>query len=197
MSAPIRSDHSSVADDLDQLLLDAGRVEFETYGVRRTNVDDIAKRAGVSRSTLYRKFPNKDALLTQVFLREVNSFFDALDKAAEGNDPRSAVVESFTLGVRLAQEIPLFARLLQSEPEIILGIGSANRGLHIVTASNRIAETLRRSGAQMNDRDLRAVAEILLRIALSLMLNPHGELDITNTLEVRRYTERYLSHLVR
>ena len=101
------------------------------------------------------------------------------------------------MGVRLAQEIPLFARLLQSEPEIILGIGSANRGLHIVTASNRIAETLRRSGAQMNDRDLRAVAEILLRIALSLMLNPHGELDITNTLEVRRYTERYLSHLVR
>jgi TetR/AcrR family transcriptional regulator len=197
MSAPIRSDHSSVADDLDQLLLDAGRVEFETYGVRRTNVDDIAKRAGVSRSTLYRKFPNKDALLTQVFLREVNSFFDALDKAAEGNDPRSAVVESFTLGVRLAQEIPLFARLLQSEPEIILGIGSATRGLHIVTASNRIAETLRRSGAQMNDRDLRAVAEILLRIALSLMLNPHGELDITNTLEVRRYTERYLSHLIR
>ena len=31
----------------DQQILDAARVEFETYGLRRANVDSVAKRAGV------------------------------------------------------------------------------------------------------------------------------------------------------
>ena len=34
-------------------LLDAARAVFEQYGARRANIDDIARVAGISRSTLY------------------------------------------------------------------------------------------------------------------------------------------------
>ena len=57
-------------------LLDAARDVFEEYGARRANVDDIARAAGISRSTLYRRFPNKEALLEAVVDRETGRFFD-------------------------------------------------------------------------------------------------------------------------
>ena len=37
--------------DLDRTILDTARSVFETYGVRRANIDDVAAQAGVSRST--------------------------------------------------------------------------------------------------------------------------------------------------
>ena len=57
-------------------ILDAARVVFEEYGARRANVDDVARKAGISRSTLYRRFPNKESLLAAVIDRETNAFLD-------------------------------------------------------------------------------------------------------------------------
>ena len=48
-------------------LLDAARDVFEEYGARRANVDDIARAAGISRSTLYRRFANQEALLEVMY----------------------------------------------------------------------------------------------------------------------------------
>ncbi|MDT5114787.1 MAG: TetR/AcrR family transcriptional regulator, partial [Mycobacterium sp.] len=45
--------------DIDRTILDTARAVFETYGVRRANIEDVAARAGVSRSTIYRRFPTK------------------------------------------------------------------------------------------------------------------------------------------
>src|SRR5262249_25859467 len=45
--------------DLEGTILDTARTVFETYGVRRANIEDVAARAGVSRSTIYRRFPTK------------------------------------------------------------------------------------------------------------------------------------------
>ncbi|MGW6693313.1 TetR/AcrR family transcriptional regulator [Rhodococcus sp. NPDC054953] len=177
-------------------MLDAARDEFERYGIRRTNMDDIARRAGISRSTLYRRFPNKDALVETLVLRDTTAFFAELDRVAADRDPRSAVVECFTRGVRLTQEMPLVTRILESEPELILGLTNRTDGAPIAQAAAQVATTLRRSGVTMSDGDLHAVAEILVRIAVSLMLNPQGQLDISDQDAVRRYAERYLVRLV-
>ncbi|MFE3291544.1 TetR family transcriptional regulator [Rhodococcus sp. NPDC059234] len=180
----------------EQVMLDAAREEFERYGIRRTNMDDIARRAGISRSTLYRRFPNKDALVETLFLRESAMFFAELDRVAADLDPHGAVVECFTRGVRLAQDWPLAGRIIESEPELILGLTTRTDGAPITQASAQIAGSLRRSGVTMPDEDLQAVSEILLRIAISLMLNPQGQLDLSNPDAVRRYAERYLVRLV-
>ncbi|MFD1814242.1 TetR/AcrR family transcriptional regulator [Rhodococcus gannanensis] len=178
------------------VMLDAAREEFERYGIRRTNMDDIARRAGISRSTLYRRFPNKDALVEMLVLRDTATFFAALDRVAADRDPRGAVVECFTRGVRLTQEMPLVARILESEPELILGLTNRTDGAPIVQAATQVASTLRRSGATMSDEDLAAVSELLVRIAVSLMLNPQGQLDISDQDAVRQYADRFLARLV-
>ena len=178
------------------VMLDAAREEFERYGIRRTNMDDIARRAGISRSTLYRRFPNKDALVEMLVLHDTAAFFGALDQVAADRDPRGAVVECFTRGVRLTQEMPLVARILESEPELVLGLTTRTDGAPIIQAAMQVASTLRRSGATMSDADLAAVSELLVRIAVSLMLNPQGQLDISDQDAVRQYADRYLARLV-
>ncbi|MFF0814201.1 TetR/AcrR family transcriptional regulator [Rhodococcus sp. NPDC003318] len=193
---PTPAERTATRVSPETVMLDAARREFEQYGIRRTNMDDIARRAGISRSTLYRRFPNKDALVEMLVMHDTAAFFAELDRVAANRDPRSAVVECFTRGVRLTQEMPLVARILDSEPELILGLTNRTDGAPITQAATQVARTLRRSGATMSDEDLGAVSEILVRIAVSVMLNPQGQLDISDLEAVRTYAERYLVRLI-
>lgn len=175
-------------------ILDAARAVFEQYGARRANVDDIAAAAGISRSTLYRRYPNKEALLAAVLVRETDDFLDALDRIAADLPPQEAVIECFVRGLSIMREIPVLGRLSQSEPEVISGM--PGRGHLLLAQSGRIARTLRRSGATMPDDELRMVAELLLRIATTYLLDPAGRLDLTDEHAIRDFAKRYLSQLV-
>lgn len=177
-------------------MLEAAREEFERYGIRRTNMDDVARRAGISRSTLYRRFPTKDALFERLVQLDTEALFAQLDRVAADRDPRSALVECFTLGIQIVREMPLARRLLDSEPELLFGLTNRTHGLPIQHASELVARSLRRSGPTMPDEDLRAVSEILIRLTMSVLLNREGQLDITDPKAVRQYAERYLARLI-
>jgi TetR/AcrR family transcriptional regulator len=181
----------------DQQILDAARVEFETYGLRRANMDSVAKRAGVGRSTLYRRFPNKEALFAEVVRHQGREFLRALDAAIDGCGPKAAVVEAFAATAQLAHRMPLVARLLDSEPEALFTPGTAPGGALLREEfSARIATALKRCGSTMEQDDLLAVSEILQRVAISMVLFPGGQFDLADTAAVRRYAERHLTRLV-
>jgi len=175
-------------------ILDAAREVFEEYGARRANVDDVARKAGISRSTLYRRFPNKEALLAAVIERETGEFFDELDRIAADLPPQEAVIECFVRGITMMRDIPVLGRLGQTEPEMVTGV--SDRGSMILANADRVARTLRRSGARMPDDELHLVGELLLRLASTFLLDPSGSLDVTDPVAVRDYAKRYLSQLV-
>jgi TetR/AcrR family transcriptional regulator len=177
-------------------ILDAAQRVFEQYGARRANVEDVARAAGVSRSTLYRAYPNKEALLDAVLMRELDAFLAELDRVASGLPPREAVVECFTRGIALTREVPLLARMVETEPEIITGAGANSHSSIVLGTADQVAKTLRRSGATMPDDELHVVAELMLRLAYTYLLNPHGNLDLTDDTAVRDYARRYLAPLV-
>ena len=185
----------SVDGDLDEKILDTARGVFETYGVRRANIEDVAVRAGVSRSTIYRRFPTKDALFERVVRREAELFFRTLDQATAGCDPQQAVIEAFALGVRLVHDSPLYSRIAESEPEL-LGLFSRSQVFPIRLFADGIAHTLRRCGADAADTDLANIADILLRVALGIIVFPTDRLDISNEAAVRAYAARYLVPII-
>ena len=47
-------------DSVTTAILDAAVIEFERHGFRRVALDDLARRAGISRMTIYRRFANRD-----------------------------------------------------------------------------------------------------------------------------------------
>lgn len=181
--------------DIDRLILDTARTVFETYGVRRANIEDVAARAGVSRSTIYRRFPTKDELFERVVRREAESFFTTLDQATSGRNPQQAVIEAFALGVRLIQDSPLYSRIAESEPELF-GMFSRSHVFPVGQFADGIAHTLRRCGADLADADLANVAEILLRVAVGIIMFPTDRLDTSDDAAVRDYAARYLVPII-
>src|SRR5918993_680330 len=59
------------ASDTETVLLDAALAEVLAHGIRRTTASDIARRGGVSRQTLYRYWPDAQALFAALVTREL------------------------------------------------------------------------------------------------------------------------------
>jgi AcrR family transcriptional regulator len=57
-------------DDARERLLNAAEVCFERQGLRRTTIEDVAREAKVSRSTVYRYFDGRGDLIVAAHLRE-------------------------------------------------------------------------------------------------------------------------------
>lgn len=55
---------------------------FLRQGIRKTSVDDVADRAGVTRVTVYRHFADREELVGAAF-RQVNDAFDRIREALE------------------------------------------------------------------------------------------------------------------
>jgi TetR/AcrR family transcriptional regulator len=195
MQSEMRSASVEALTDLDRAILDTARAVFETYGVRRANIDDVAARARVSRSTIYRRFPTKDDLFAQVVRREAELFFSTLDEATSGCNPQQAVIEAFALGVRLVQDSPLYSRIVESEPEL-LGMFSRSHVFPIRQFADGIAHTLRRCGTDIAEVDLDNIADILLRVALGIIVFPTDRLDTSDPAAVRDYAARYLVPII-
>lgn len=60
-----------------QLLIDAAKTGFADIGLD-VSLEDIARRAGVGIGTLYRHFPNREAVVEAVYRREVEQLAEAV-----------------------------------------------------------------------------------------------------------------------
>ena len=78
------------ADSASAQILDAAIVEFERHGYRRVALDDVARRAGVSRTTIYRRFANKDELVGAVIERENVALFADIAAELKSAGPQSS-----------------------------------------------------------------------------------------------------------
>ncbi|GAA3993011.1 TetR/AcrR family transcriptional regulator [Allokutzneria multivorans] len=75
----------------DDTVLDAARDCVLALGVRRTTLSEVARRAGVSRMTLYRRFPDVTSLLAALMTREFGTLLTAVATPNAPNDPLRAV----------------------------------------------------------------------------------------------------------
>src|SRR3954464_9192560 len=98
--------------DIPVEVLDAARASVLAVGVRRTTLTDVARRAGVSRMTLYRRFPDLEGVLASLMTREFGRLVSAAAERADGATTRERLVAIVTHGSRALAEDPLFVRLL-------------------------------------------------------------------------------------
>lgn len=75
---------------------------------------DVARRLGVTRQTVYRYFPNADALLIASAMRAVDGFIDqVVEHVKDVHDPVTAVVECVSYAVQTLSGDPQLEGLLQ------------------------------------------------------------------------------------
>jgi AcrR family transcriptional regulator len=76
------------AEALTRRLLDSARSTFARKGVANTSMEEIAAELGISKHTLYRRYPNRQALLEAVVERDLVRFRKTLaDAAGQGDAP--------------------------------------------------------------------------------------------------------------
>ena len=160
-------------DEYAERILEAAEAQFREFGLRRTSLDRVAKAAGVSRITLFRRFANRDALIGAVVLRAGQRFiseFDAAVPKTGGLDDR--FVHGVVTAARMVSSEPLLGRLLQTDPEDVLPHLSTYGEGFIVLGRQYLASAMiraRDAGLEING-DIDWLAEIFVRIVHSMML---------------------------
>lgn len=180
-------------------ILDGALKQFELFGLKRSTVDDVAKRAGLGRMTVYRRFPRKDDLVEAVVLREARRMAERVNAAAESLPTvEKRAVESFVTMVREVRRNPLLQRLLTTEPETALPYVTVHGAPVIAMGSAFIAEQIRHEEEQGASPliDPRGLAEILARLAHSILLTPGGGLPLDDDRQTREFARRYLVPLI-
>jgi AcrR family transcriptional regulator len=105
----------------DEQLLDAARACVLAVGVRRTTVTDVARRAGVSRMTLYRRFPDVTSLIQALMTREFSAIIGEVDREVSRlATARERLVEGAVRGCDRLTRNPLFLRIVDVDPELLL-----------------------------------------------------------------------------
>ncbi|MFD8688458.1 TetR/AcrR family transcriptional regulator [Streptomyces sp. NPDC059651] len=187
------------SDALSEQILDAAREQFMTFGLRRSTVDDVAKRAGVSRVTVYRRIGNKDSLVSACLLREYRRFLVEVDDAVAAlPTTEDRLVEGFAAVLRHIREHPLIGGLLKLEPETMLPfltLESAPAFLAIrAYLADRLRDARRAEGRPTSDPT--PVAELMVRITVSFLLNPVSCFELDDGTQVREFARCYLVPLL-
>jgi AcrR family transcriptional regulator len=71
-----------LAGEVDQRILDAARQVFLEHGLAGASIDEIAALARAGKPTIYARFPGKEALFTEVVMRNVTDTIARFEAAA-------------------------------------------------------------------------------------------------------------------
>jgi AcrR family transcriptional regulator len=188
------------ADDIGVRILDAALTEYLAHGFRRTSVDDVARRAGIGRATIYRRFTTRDDLIQAVLVRECRRFFaDIAEATRDLPTLADRLVEGFVVGLRSARKQPLLQRMLDHEPEASVPFLTTQGAPAIaVMREFLLRQYLESPEARAGKLDTNAeeIAEILVRLCISLILTPDSCLPLKTDEEARATGRRYLAPLV-
>lgn len=175
-----------------EAILDAALVEFDRHGIRRVALDDVARRAGVSRTTIYRRFANREDLVAAVMDRENARLFTDIAAELKSTRPQSNYyVEAFTSAIMRSRDHRVLHRMITDEPALTLEL--ARR--HYRAAVNRIEQALQvifplGFADRIGPQAVHELADNTWRYAMVLLLLPSAE-PIETEDEIRAFATRH------
>ena len=160
--------------------LDAARDCILDVGWRRTTLTEVARRAGVSRMTIYRTWADMPQLLGDLMTREWGGVVaDSLAEEDRDAPTIERLVGDIVGTVQRLRENELFVRIVDLDPELILPYLFSRRGrsqdgiLELTVAALREAQA---EGA-VRDGNPVAMARAMLLAAHGFVLSAHTMVD--------------------
>ncbi|KQV77363.1 TetR family transcriptional regulator [Nocardioides sp. Root122] len=110
------------------LYLDAARDCILDVGWRRTTLTEVAKRASVSRMTIYRAWSDMGSLLGDLMTREWVGIAAATRVAAADTTTPAGIAAAALSTVRALRDNELFVRIVELDPDLMLPYLLSRRG---------------------------------------------------------------------
>jgi AcrR family transcriptional regulator len=190
-------------DTITTRILAATLEQAELVGIRRTTMEDVARRSGVGRATLYRRFPTKGALIDAVVLAEARRFMQGSAEArSHATTFEDRMVNSTVFTVTFMREHSLLKKLLRTEPDALLPSLTVDAGAIIDFATDNSVVLLRDelygtdATTPAQERHLRTVAELQTRLTLSFIVTPHTGINLETIDDTRAYVRNYLMPMI-
>lgn len=180
--------------------LDAARECILATGWTRTTLTDVARRAGVSRMTIYRTWPDMQTLLADLMTREWAGVVEQVAAAERADSPLEQLTGGVVRMVAALRSNDLLRRIVEIDPELLLPYLLQRRGrsqdnilglVEPLIAAGQAAGTVR-------DGDPTLLARSMLLAAHGFTLSAGTMTDGTRPLEaydeqLRQMLERYLA----
>jgi AcrR family transcriptional regulator len=125
-------------------LLEAAAQRYARFGPRKTTMEEVARTAGFSRATVYKHFPNKDALYRALLDRATQDFIAEVE---------ACIAEPSGAREKLRQIVEI-ARAVYSRSPVLLGAAAEDDEMRIETIA---AEAMRNHEGQL----IALLAEVL------------------------------------
>ncbi|WKN48421.1 TetR/AcrR family transcriptional regulator [Nocardioides sp. Arc9.136] len=160
--------------------LDAARACILDLGWRRTTLTEVARRAGVSRMTIYRTWSDMRQLLADLMTREWTEVVVAAEaEDAPGRPVVERLVDKLVRTVKVLRGNELFVRIVELDPELVLPYLLDRRGRSQQLILDLVEQALREAQASGDVRagDPAAMARGLVLSAHGFVLSAHTMVD--------------------
>jgi len=161
-----------------QRLVSAATAAFAEHGADDASLEEIARRAGVGIGTLYRHFPNRQALLEAVYRDQVDMLADRADQLAESADPGAALDEWLRALVSFSRTkrslVSALLATLGKDSEFVSSCSAQMRG----SAATLLARA-QEAGAVRSDASVTDVLRLVHAISMAVEREPadRGQAD--------------------
>jgi AcrR family transcriptional regulator len=166
----------------DERLLDAVGAVLSRESWPEVTMAAVARAAGVSRQTLYKRFGSRTALAQGYVLRETARLVARVETAItdHADDPHTALSAAFDTFLEAAAGNPLVRAITTGAGADELLELVTTRGLPVMTtASDRLSAIMRASWPQVSGADADLLAEVVVRLAISTAALPSGRGGLT------------------
>ena len=175
----------------DDAYLDAAREAILAVGWSRTTLTDIARRAGVSRMTLYRRWPDTQTLLADLMTREWGYVVTAAGVGTtQDGDALDRIARGIVATVQSLRANALLRRIVDVDPEVLLPYLLDRRGRSQEMVADALAELITQG---QKEKTIRRGDPVVL--ARSLVLACHGFTLSAHTMSEDGSRDARVAHL--
>ncbi len=178
-------------------ILDAALDEAAAVGLARMTVEDVVRRSGLGRMTVYRRFAKRDEVVDALVVRECRRFLDAVaDGLRAGDTAEDATAAAFVAAMRFARTHPLLRRVADTDPGSVLATAAARDRQVLGLGRDFIASQIAQSRPDADPRAVRRTADLVARLFLTYVAVPPDDPDPRDEAELRAFARDVLAPVI-
>jgi AcrR family transcriptional regulator len=163
----------------DARILDTTLDLVQIRGIDGFTVDDIAKKARLNRTTIFRRFGTKDEVLKRMITREIDNFrYQMAELTTTGKDGLTTIVECVDLAVTTGRTHPLARSLADNQTGWLIETLRSPRGGLLAEAKTLMATFIVLALTDHPNHDIAVdqIADLLLHLLIGYVFVPESAL---------------------